>query len=106
MRSMTGYGRFEAQNEQYLVSVELRSVNSRYFESFIKASPKSIGKLEFNLTNLLKSRLIRGKVNATISLEVLKKEDEERIDFAEILSYHHALEKFSKKTMAFLIMAT
>lgn len=95
MRSMTGYGRYEAKNETYLVGVELRSVNSRYFESYLKMSPRNFGDLEFKLANLLKMRLVRGKVNATLHIEALNKDSDEKIDFEQVLAYHKALEAFS-----------
>ncbi len=60
--SMTGYGRAECDFEQYSVTVELRSVNHRYFEFSIRA-PRQLAFLEEKLKKLCQQRISRGKVD-------------------------------------------
>ena len=48
VRSMTGYGRGEAADEQLSVIVELKSVNHRFFEATVRA-PRQFAFLEDKL---------------------------------------------------------
>ncbi len=65
--SMTGYGRAECEFEQYTVSVEMRSVNHRYFEFSIRA-PRQLTFLEDKLKKLCQQRISRGKVDMFLTL--------------------------------------
>ncbi len=65
--SMTGYGRCARAFEKYDITVELRSVNHRYFEFSIKA-PRQYAFLEDKLKKLCKSRITRGKIDVYLSI--------------------------------------
>ena len=53
LRSMTGYGRGHAVNGRYDITVEVKSVNHRYFE-FTSRLPKAYLFLEDRLKHTLK----------------------------------------------------
>ena len=59
--SMTGYGRNEAVINGRSITVEIRSVNSRYFE-YSSRMPRSCAFLDDRLKKLLSSQISRGKV--------------------------------------------
>ena len=63
--SMTGYGRAQQVIEGHDVTVELRSVNHRYFECSVR-TPRAYGYLEEKLKSCLQSRMSRGKIEAGI----------------------------------------
>lgn len=65
--SMTGYGRAECDFEQYSITVELRSVNHRYFEFSIRA-PRQLVFLEDKLKKHCQQRISRGKVDMFLTL--------------------------------------
>ncbi len=65
--SMTGYGRAEQGFEGYDITVELRSVNHRYFEFSIRA-PRQYAFLEDKLKKLCQSRISRGKVDMFLTV--------------------------------------
>ena len=65
--SMAGYGRAEQAFEKYDITVELRSVNHRYFEFSIRA-PRQYAFLEDKLKKLCQSRISRGKVDMFLSV--------------------------------------
>ncbi len=65
--SMTGYGRAECDFEQYSITVELRSVNHRYFEFSIRA-PRQLVFLEDKLKKHCQQRITRGKVDMFLTL--------------------------------------
>ncbi len=68
MRSMTAFGRAEAPMGARTVTVELRSVNSRFLDCNARM-PRLIGFLEPRIKPYLQSRgIARGKVDVTVSL--------------------------------------
>ncbi len=81
IRSMTGYGRSQAVVDTMNITVELKSVNHRYFE-FNSRVPRSYGFLDEKLKSYIGSRVSRGKVECYVSVENL--EDDE----IEILVNH------------------
>jgi len=83
INSMTGFGRYEAANNRYKLTVELRSVNHKYLDVSIKL-PRRFNPFEAELRNLLKSYATRGKIDIFISYENLS-------DTKESLRYNSAL---------------
>lgn len=73
VQSMTGYGAFTIDSYNYRVSVELKSLNSKYFELNLKL-PRNYSQYELQLRNYLSQYLRRGKVSANLSVEVLNPE--------------------------------
>ena len=68
--SMTGYGLGISSSANFRVTVELKSLNSKYFDLSIKL-PNAYNKYEIKLRNMLMAKLKRGKVVATVNVEVL-----------------------------------
>ena len=68
IKSMTGFGRARLDNEQYTIQVELKSVNHRYLEISTRV-PRQYGFLEEKVKSYLQSRLGRGKVECSVTLE-------------------------------------
>ena len=87
IRSMTGYGRAQAVVGTMSITVEIKSVNHRYFE-FNSRVPRSYGFLEEKLKSYVGSRVSRGKVECYVSVENL--EDDE----IEILVNHSLAESY------------
>ena len=65
--SMTGYGRAQQLAEGREISVELKSVNHRYFEFSVRA-PRSMGYLEEKLKSLVHGKVSRGKVDVNVTV--------------------------------------
>ena len=68
VRSMTGYGKAELEQGGYTVTVELKSVNHRYFE-FNCRTPRGFGFIDDKLKSFVASRVSRGKVDAFVSVD-------------------------------------
>lgn len=66
--SMTGFGRAKRTVENYDITVELRSVNHRYFE-FSSRLPRSCAFLDEKLKSFCRERIARGKVEISVLLE-------------------------------------
>ncbi len=68
VRSMTGFGRAEQDFNGLNVTVEIKSVNHRYFE-FSSRLPRSYQYLEEKLKNFCQSRIARGKVEVSVLID-------------------------------------
>lgn len=66
--SMTGFGRAQGSVNGTNITVELKSVNSRYFE-FNSRLPRGYLFLEDKLKSYLQSRVSRGKIEMYVSIE-------------------------------------
>src|SRR3954463_7899456 len=85
IKSMTGFGSAEATVGVSRVAVEIKSVNHRFFSPSIK-TPSSLARLEVDIRELLRQRVIRGHV--TVSLRVgTDVESGPKIDFARVAAY-------------------
>ncbi len=69
IRSMTGYGKSRKTVSKYEVEVEAKSLNNRYSDLSLRL-PKELYSREFELRNLVKKEVTRGKVYLTISLKL------------------------------------
>lgn len=68
IRSMTGFGRAQASVEGYNITVEIRSVNHRYFEFYAKI-PRTYAFLEEKVKSTLQGSISRGKVECSVQIE-------------------------------------
>ena len=70
IRSMTGYGRAQATVDNMNITVELKSVNHRFFEFFARV-PRSFNFLEEKLKNFARTKIVRGKVEMYVTVEMV-----------------------------------
>ncbi len=68
--SMTGFGRAELSESEKKFTVEIKSVNHKYFDLNIRM-PRKFNLFESNIRNLLKEYASRGKIDLYISYEDL-----------------------------------
>lgn len=68
VKSMTGFGRWEVQDENRKFLVEMKAVNHRYLDINVKM-PKKLSFFESAIRTLMKDYIQRGKVDIFISYE-------------------------------------
>lgn len=68
IRSMTGYGRAEAQTASGRFTVEMRSVNHRFGEVLVRL-PRDLAPLEDRVRTVVQARVLRGRVEVTVMRE-------------------------------------
>lgn len=68
MKSMTGFGRANYENDGRMYNIEIKSVNHRYCDISVKL-PRSISYLEEKIKKEIASNISRGKVDILITLE-------------------------------------
>ncbi len=68
MKSMTGFGRGAVSGEDFIVSVEIKTVNNRFLDLNLRL-PNELQNLEADLKRLISARLSRGRVDVFINSE-------------------------------------
>ena len=72
---MTGFGKSELNSEDYLINVEIKSVNHRYLELGVKI-PRKLNYLDNDIRALAREYANRGKLDIFVTYENLGEDDE------------------------------
>lgn len=70
LKSMTGFGRAQKEIDGYVITVEIKSVNHRYFE-FSSRVPRQYGFLDEKLKSYINGKVSRGKIECYVTIEAL-----------------------------------
>jgi uncharacterized protein (TIGR00255 family) len=95
IKSMTGFGIANLENEEYSISVEVKSLNSKFLDLNIKL-PKIFSDKELEIRNLVNDTLERGKVS--LSIDYSKKDQiSSKVNFNKELfkKYYKELEEIA-----------
>ena len=96
-RSMTAYGRSTGTSEGKNITVEIKSVNSRYFDPSIKIT-RNYSFLEEKIKNYIQTKISRGKVDFWLGIDVVENIGcDIALDSAYAESYIRALELLRDK---------
>ncbi|MCX5828812.1 MAG: hypothetical protein NTV58_12560, partial [Deltaproteobacteria bacterium] len=68
IKSMTGFGRVEAVSAGKRIQVEMKSLNHRYLEIFLRM-PATISSLETEIKKKIGERFSRGKIEVSIRID-------------------------------------
>ena len=68
IRSMTGYGRGEYQDENKKITVEIRAVNHRYCDIYVKM-PRKYSFAEEKIKSEIKQKIYRGKIEVSVTVD-------------------------------------
>ena len=91
MKSMTGYGRGECQEEGTRVEVEVKSFNHRYCDVFPHL-PRRLNSLEGQVRNLIKQRISRGRIEIFVQSDNASLTDQKlELDLNLARDFHLAL---------------
>ena len=94
--SMTGFGRGRATEQDFNITVEIKSVNHRYFE-YSSRMPRSFQFLDDALKTLCQQKISRGKIELNVQFEdTSSKSIELAVNTAYADAYISALHKFAK----------
>ncbi len=66
--SMTGYGKGVAENSNYTVELEVKSVNSRFLDIYLKL-PNALMNREYEIKEVIKGKVSRGKLSVILTLK-------------------------------------
>lgn len=73
VKSMTGFGRACKEIDGYMITVEIKSVNHRYFE-FSCRCPRQYGFIDDKIKSFINSKVARGKIECFVGIEALNTE--------------------------------
>jgi uncharacterized protein (TIGR00255 family) len=91
IKSMTGYGVANLENEHYIIHAEVKTLNSKFLDLSLKY-PRQFADREIEIRNLISEQLERGKVNLTLDFTT-KSYDDLPIEINEAL-FKKYLEKY------------
>ena len=95
MTSMTGYAYTEKNYDKAVVSVEIKSVNSRFLDLSINL-PSFLNPLEAFFRGLISEKVTRGKVDVFIKVKELQSSNIVVPDLNAAVSYLDAIKKVSE----------
>src|SRR5678810_892690 len=100
IKSMTGFGQAATNRNDFNVSVEVKSLNSKFLDLSLRI-PKLLGEKELELRNFIADRLERGKVSLSIELTPVGRQ-EPKVKYNEelFIAYYAELKRLADKTMA------
>lgn len=96
IRSMTGFGEASEQRDGVHHSVEVRSLNNRYFKATIRL-PDILAGLEAELETLLRQRLNRGSITAVVKMRTGEGGRAQKINDTALMAYLDHLETIHSK---------
>lgn len=94
LKSMTGYGLASTEYLQKKITVEIRSLNSKFLELNVKM-PRSYSEKESLIRNDATKAIERGKANVNISIENNEKQDASLLNKDKFHSYYKQLNELA-----------
>lgn len=94
--SMTGYGKAEEKLGTSVYSIEIRAVNNRFLELFFKY-PKYLSSKDFELKEIVKKKITRGKLNVNLNINA-ETENDPHLKFNDeaVINYFQFLKNLKK----------
>lgn len=97
MRSMTGFGKAQAQTNQVAIDIEIKTVNQRFLDIQFRI-PRILNEAEHRLRNATKNHLARGRVDVFITVtERAQHAKEVMIDWETITAIVEEAEQESER---------
>jgi uncharacterized protein (TIGR00255 family) len=93
--SMTGYGKSSSSKNKTSVEVEIKSVNSRFFEISLKL-PSILSSYDYEIRELIKTKVQRGKLSIVIHFKKDGVENGISIDDEKLLAQLLVIKKIKK----------
>jgi len=97
IKSMTGYGSASLEQEGLRISVEVRSLNSKFLDTLIK-TPRQLVSKEIEVKSIISDLLQRGKVNISVEIEKSESSNSSLINEKLFLQNYEILSALRAKT--------
>ncbi len=100
INSMTGYGQASREDEQSKISVEIKTLNSKFLDVSVRL-PKILSEKEIEIRNIISEKLQRGKISLVV--EYIHKKGADTVmtintDLFKI--YYHQLQQLAEDVQA------
>ena len=93
IRSMTGYGIAESLCNTKKITVEIKTLNSKQLDLAMKM-PNELRFAELDFRNKIGSRLLRGKIDAVITVTDTSTDAVNQIDLDVVASWHRSVSRY------------
>ncbi|HUX12152.1 MAG TPA: YicC/YloC family endoribonuclease [Spirochaetia bacterium] len=94
MKSMTGFGYGEYQDERVQLSLEIKSYNNRYLDVVVNV-PSAIGPVEQRIRDFVALNAIRGRIEVYLKVRDLREDAEVHLDRGAVQGYLSALRELA-----------
>ena len=94
--SMTGFGESHCHENGLAVSVEVRTINSRYFKLSVRAS-EGYASLEPHIETSVRKSVHRGTIQVTLRVERLRAAEDYRLNVDVLERYRNKLEELKRQ---------
>ena len=96
IKSMTGFGRIQIDENGYAISCEIKGVNHRYFDPHIRIS-RRYGSLEEKIKEEIKKKVNRGRIEISINIEKSgEKTRNIKVDKGLAMAYYKSLKDLAE----------
>lgn len=89
---MTGFGSAQIENEQLTVTVDIKTLNSKYLDTIVKI-PNVFGSKEIEVKGLLSETIKRGKATVIINYENKSPDSMMKVNETIVSNYYQELKK-------------
>jgi uncharacterized protein (TIGR00255 family) len=93
---MTGFGEAHQQSDGVAVSIELRTINSRYFKLTLRCG-EGYSVLEAEIENLVRQTIRRGTFQVNLRVDRPKASEDFQLNLAVLDSYRRQIESLQKQ---------
>jgi len=98
IKSMTGYGYTSISKKAYSIEVEVKSLNSKYFDLNYRCT-EDLGKVENEIRNLSKKILERGKVDINININIISNQNDKIFNKKKFNRLYSEIKNLSQKSI-------
>ena len=104
MLSMTGFGKAICELENKVITIEIKTLNSRQLDIYTRI-PNIYKEKELELRNLISQNLQRGKIDFSITYETTDTTDSAKINIPLVKEYYSQLQKIAKSLNSRILTA-
>jgi len=98
IKSMTGYGYTSISKKAYSIEVEVKSLNSKYFDLNYRCT-EDLGKAENEIRNISKKILERGKVDINININIISNQNDKIFNKKKFNRLYSEIKNLSQKSI-------
>ncbi len=95
IQSMTGFGRAICELDNKIVTIEIKTLNSKQLDIYTRI-PNIYKEKELELRSLISQNLVRGKIDFSITYETTDTADSAKINIPIVKEYYAQLQEIAK----------
>ena len=98
IKSMTGFGYSSLSKKKYSIDVEIKSLNSKYFDLNYRCN-EELGKVETEIRSISKKILERGKVDINVNIKYFPNKNEKLFNDKKFNRIYSEIKKLSNNSV-------